>query len=103
MHFIVTWEIYTQNNRERINDALKACLDGQDIVKVLDTSYVVKIEQQQTYAQLHKEWSEVAQQHEGQVEFIMSPLMKSGQYAGYFRQDKWERLTAALENGPNSG
>jgi len=100
MHFIVTWEIYVEGEeRETIDQALQECLEGYEIVRVLNTSYVVKIDRRQQFAALHKAWSDVAEAHQGQVEFIMSPLMKAGQYAGYFRQEKWEKLTVALEQG----
>lgn len=97
MHFIVTWEVYPEGDeRSTIKQALQNCLEGYDVVQVLQTTYVVKIDQQQQFADLHKAWADVAESHRGEVEFIMSPLMKAGQYAGYFRQEKWEKLTVAL-------
>jgi len=97
MHFIITWEIYTDDEEwEEINDEYKACLDGLDIVQVLKTTYVVKVQEQQQFAELHEQWAKIAESNPGKVEFIMSPLMKAGQYAGYFRQEKYEELTSTL-------
>jgi hypothetical protein len=100
MHFIVMWEIYIQGEKwDEINQQLLDVMHGFNIVKVLKTSYVVKVMDQQDYARLHKMWSEVAEEHEGNIEFIMSPLMKAGQYSGYFRQEKWNALTSELGQG----
>ncbi len=99
MHFIITWEIYSEGEeKEELNQQMKACLDGYNIVQVLSATYVVKIDKQQLYAELHKQWSEIAEANRGKLEFIMSPLMKSGQYAGYFRQEKYEALTSELDS-----
>ncbi len=100
MHFIVMWEIYIQGEKwDEINQRLIDVMHGFNIVKVLKTSYVVKVNQQQEYAHLHKNWSDIAEEHGGNVEFIMSPLMKAGQYAGYFREEKWNALTSELSQG----
>ena len=102
-HFIVSWEIYIQGEQwGEINDRLKVCLDGYNIVKLLKTTYVVKLEEQQQYAELHKQWSDIAEEFQGNLEFVMSPLMKAGQYAGYFRREKWDKLTSELGNGQHS-
>lgn len=99
-HFIVSWEIYIQGEKwDDINDRLKAALEGYDIVKLLKTTYVVKLEEQQQYAELHHQWSDIAEEQQGKLEFVMSPLMKAGQYAGYFRKEKWEKLTTELGDG----
>jgi len=99
MHFIVTWEIYNEDEWDAIDRTLRECMEGYEVVRVLKTTYVVQIQEQQQFADLHKAWADVAEGHRGEVEFIMSPLMKAGQYAGYFRQEKWEKLTVALEEG----
>jgi|GEM_PF-1607218 len=107
LHFIITWEIYTEGDeKETLHDLLMDCLDGYNIVQVLSSTFVVKLDEQQEYAELHKEWADIAEEHRGEVEFVMSPLMKAGQYAGYFRQEKWEQLTTELESAEtedNSG
>lgn len=100
LHFVITWEIYVDGEQEEsLHQQLMNCLDGYDIVHVLSSTIVVQIEEQQEYAELHKAWADIAADHKGEVEFIMSPLMKAGQYAGYFRQEKWEQLTEALGQG----
>ena len=97
-HFIVTWEIYITGEKwDEVNDQLKACMAGYNIVKLLKTTYVVRLNEQQEYAEIHKKWSDIAEEYGGRVEFVMSPLMKSGQYAGYFRQEKWHKLTSELD------
>ncbi|HKJ66907.1 MAG TPA: hypothetical protein VKA68_03035 [bacterium] len=97
MHFIITWEIYAEGEEEKeLDQQMKACLDGYNIVQILSTTCVVKVDEQQLYAELHKRWSEVSESNRGKLEFIMSPLMKTGQYAGYFRQEKYQALTSEL-------
>ncbi len=100
LHFVVTWEIYVEGEQEgELHRQFMDCLQGYDIVHLLSGTLVVKIRQQQEYAELHKQWADIAADNKGRVEFIMSPLMKAGQYAGYFRQEKWEQLTSALDQG----
>jgi len=100
MHFIVTWEIFILGEKwDELNDTLLGFLNGYNIVKLLKTTYVVRIDTTEDYAKLHHQWSDVAEANPGNIEFVMSPLMKAGQYAGYFRQEKWEKLTSELGTG----
>lgn len=94
MHCIVAWEIHDDSiHHNLLNREMLDCFEGYSIAQILSTLFVVEIPDSKEYVALHDKFLKVAQEREGKVEFIMSPLMRDGQYAGYFEKEKWNQMT----------
>jgi len=104
MHCIVAWEIHDDSFKHRLlNREMLDCFEGYSIAQVLSTLFVINVENSDEYVALHDRLLNVAQEHKGRVEFVMSPLMRSGQYAGYFDKTKWDRITEKIGKEESAG
>jgi len=104
MHFIVAWEIHDDSiNYNLMNKKMLDCFEGYSIVQVLSTLFVVNVSETDQYIKLHDTMLKIAQEHGDKIEFILSPLMSSGQYAGYFEQKKWNSMTEEIYDKPQKG
>jgi len=75
LHFIVSWELKTQGNRQmEINKAMLEGLHGYSWLRLLSSFYILDIESEHDWNMIHERLLSTAERFKGEVNFLMSPV-----------------------------
>lgn len=99
MHFVLIWNINISAGpeRQRIDEDFRSCLKGYSWVRPLSSTYIVKIKDEESWAQIRAQLVEICKGNQKSANFIMSPVMDGGRYAGWLPKALWEKIKARTE------
>lgn len=93
MHFILTYDIHASgDSRTRIEEGINQIIKQYSWVKPLTTTFIIQVNGQIEWNNIHQSLTTLAQNNQGTVNYIMTPLMQGGRYDGWLNQDLWNEI-----------
>ncbi len=92
MHFIVAWDMDASGKRElEIVKQLESCLTDYAWVSPVNNVYIIGARNSVDYIKVRNGLTRMMKQFpDDEVNFIMGPIMKGGQYDGLLPEDVWD-------------
>ena len=100
MHFTLSWDIEGDaESYKRISSLLTDTIKKHSmlITEPISKFIVVKVESEAQWHIILKSLTGICEMHKGKITFIMSPLMKGGQYNGRIRD--YTKVNEAAKEG----
>ncbi len=93
MHIVVSWDISASGNKPiELEGKMIQCLKRYPWVRPLKSTYVVQVTSEEDRKTIINSLTEVANEADVSVNFILTPLMSGGRYNGYLPHDMWEKI-----------
>ena len=92
MHFLVTWDIKSVLEYNKLNTQLKSCLKGYSWVRPMKNIYIVRVDSIEDRTTIRQSLNSIAKNNPKQINILISPLMDGGSYSGWLPLKLWEKI-----------
>jgi len=99
MHCLLVWETDKPEVQAELSQKVCACFEEFESVHIFGNTYVIKIPGNGLYERVQKRLLEAAKAEEQcTLTFIMSPLQRSGRYAGRMKEELKDSINTIVED-----
>ena len=90
MHFIFSYKINNVQKGDKVKEQLLNVISKYEYTAVFDSLLLVRINEETEWNTIRTEITAIAKRDDGDVYFIMSPVLTSGKYNGWLQKGIWE-------------
>lgn len=95
MHFVLTYDLSLKDEERRdAEERIDEVLSPYQHTRKLTTFFIIHVNSYSDWTLIRSNMSEIAQDLNGALHYIMSPLMSGGRYDGYLPQNDWNDINA---------
>ena len=93
MHFVLSYDLSLQGEqRTQVENQIQTIISPYRHVRCLTTFYIVHIDDRVAWQNILNLLSELSRQNQGQLLFVMSPIMHGGRYNGMLQTGGWDAI-----------
>lgn len=92
MHFVLSYQIINQQAGDSLKERVLSVISQYEYVVVFDHLILVSVEDKNDWDKIRTGITAIAKSVDGNLFFIMSPVISQGKYNGWLQSGSWERI-----------